>query len=71
MWMSSQPKVMSNLGATNEKNANMITSGVLRTMVTYVAAAARITATGPTRRATRKVPISIDSTPATRNSATV
>ncbi len=34
MWMSSQPKVMSNLGATNEKNANMITRGVFRTRVT-------------------------------------
>ena len=34
MWTSSQLNVMSRVGAANEKNANTMTSGVLRTTVT-------------------------------------
>ena len=36
MWTSSQLNVMPRVGAAKEKNANTMTSGVLRTTVTYV-----------------------------------
>ena len=71
MWTSSQLNVMPRVGAAKEKNANTMTSGVLRTTVTYVAPAVRSTAIGPTRIATRNVPRTIDRTPDARKSANV
>ena len=51
--VSTELKVMPIRGRAMTMKMNIISSGVLRTRVTYVAAARRRTATGPTRMAAR------------------
>ena len=69
--VSTALKVMPIRGSAMTMKMNIISSGVLRTRVTYVAAARRITATGPTRIAASGSPKASDRIPAVTKSPMV